>query len=130
MLIYAIRELNHDRIIYIGSTTRTLEQRYDEHRRALEEYGDYVEGRKETFSKGNMALYQGLYWLKKNRFDIRMEVLLDIKDMKYRRGWRCTERDLRLIECAMIAKYQPEYNLAGRSQFFIWDYQNGGYEFD
>lgn len=101
--IYAL--CKNKNLIYIGSTTRSFQQRAREHYRGIQEY----------FETKKSALYA--YSLFEPEDTINFRPLLIANNIAYPQE-QIPEYDLKTMELALISFFQPEGNLAGTSQEF------------
>ena len=92
-------------LIYIGSTTRSFQQRAREHYRGIQEY----------LETGKSTLYA--YSLFRPQDTINFCPLLIANNIAYPQE-QIPEHDLKTMELALISFIQPEGNLAGTSQEF------------
>lgn len=86
-----------DKLMYVGSTIRDFEERLEEHEAAFRK------------SIGGLYVYSLLD-------EIDMRVLIDCSEIKANKTF--TIEDVESMELALIQVYQPEGNLAGRTQEF------------
>lgn len=92
-------------LIYVGSTTRSFQQRAREHYRGIQEY----------FETGKSTLYA--YSLFKPEDTINFRPLLIANNIASSQE-QISEYDLKTMELALISFIQPEGNIAGTSQEF------------
>ena len=95
--IYGIYQ--NDKLVYIGKTHRPFEVRWQEH-------CDILNGKAEK-PKG-MILYDNL---DAKHDKVEFGILLDCSKMKV--NGEITERDLNVMELAMISYFKPDYNWVG-----------------
>lgn len=106
--VYCIRTCADNKIIYIGSTTREFQYRFQEHR--------------ENFANNSAEL--ALY----SRFagqDVKYEILIDCGELKATDGKNgnphiFTEYEIKAMELALIHEHKPEGNIAGNTREFIF----------
>lgn len=101
--IYAL--LASRKIVYIGSTTRSFQQRAREHYRGIQEY----------LKTGKSVLYA--YSLFKPGDTIEFMPMLLANNVAYPKE-QIPEHDLKTMELTFISLIQPKGNLAGTSQEF------------
>ena len=99
----------NDKLVYIGSTTRSFDVRFKEHRgRMLDK--DW---------EGQPKLYQRLREAFERGDRIQLIPLVEVERMK-KKGKGISKRDLAIMELAFISCYLPECNIEGvEKPYFI-----------
>lgn len=89
------------KLIYIGLTLRSFEERFNDHKRNLENKNE------------DMYLYK---FLKDKDYhnNLVLKPLINIKDIKCSN--KLNERDIQMMELALITMYQPLCNVKGKYQ--------------
>lgn len=87
------------KLIYIGMTTRSFKERWNEHKVIIEGERNKPEG---------MILYD---IIEKNQDKIEFRALIDVTKVKV--SSRLTNRDIKAMELALITLYHPEGNYQG-----------------
>lgn len=106
--VYCLRTCSDNKIIYIGSTTRDFEYRFQEHQENF------------ATNSSELALYS-----KFTGQDIKYEVLVDCGTLKATDGKNSnshifTEYEIKAMELALIHEHKPEGNIAGNTKEFIF----------
>lgn len=114
MYVYGIWVSNdktgYSELVYIGSTTQQLADRFQQHKERLEN-PNY---------KRQPKLYNALRWYKINGFQIRLEQMIDVNELKYHPDKMWTKRDLQMLEFALISYFKPKLNVAGVDTYFVF----------
>ena len=101
-----------DELIYIGSTTRTFEVRFKEHRGRMLDAG----------WEGQPLLYGRLRQAFKEGHKLTLVPLVEVEKIK-RKGKGISRRDVKIMELALISWLQPSCNVEGVSEPFFIPYK-------
>lgn len=92
----------NDKLVYIGETIRTFEERFREHKKGFED------NKEQKYIELNKA--------KKNGAKITLVPLIDMDELlggcKNKRSF--TEKEIKCMELVLIKMYQPIFNIEGR----------------
>lgn len=101
-----------DELVYIGSTTRTFEVRFVEHRGHMLDAG----------WTGQPKLYGRLRDAFKRGCRIELRPLVIVEQLK-RKGKGISKRDVKVMELAFIAAFEPECNVEGIDEPYFIPYK-------
>lgn len=88
-----------DELVYIGSTIRPFEVRFEEHRQNVKN------------GSNELSLYQYLREAKKNEYEVTFRVLINCGKIETNKKFDIV--DVESMELALITYFQPKYNIAG-----------------
>lgn len=101
-----------DELIYIGSTTRSFEVRFKEHRGRMLDAG----------WTGQPLLYGRLREAFKQGRSLTLVPLVEIENLK-RKGKGISKRDVHIMELALISWLQPPCNVEGVTEPYFIPYK-------
>ena len=103
--IYAIEVDNE--IIYIGSTSRPFQIRFEEHREGIETYSNHL------------SLYQQMTDYERENY--KFKILVDVEEAKYsNKPSKLNNYELQWMELGFIMAFKPKYNVAGLLTNYIF----------
>lgn len=91
-----------DKLVYIGKTMRNFKERFLEHQQQI--------------NSSNAYLYRTLRAAKQMDLNIKLTPLIIIEELKVNKA--LTNRDINMMELALIQLYQPKCNIQGRLQLY------------
>lgn len=102
--IYAI--LANETIVYIGKSMYNLKERFKQHKNMLESEKHYGK------------IYDIIRFFKDQGCQVSFKYLFQIQDLKITEDQEIDERELELMELALIHHYKPIGNIQGVSRAF------------
>lgn len=92
-----------EKLVYIGKTTTNFQIRFNQH--------------KSNLNNSDKYLYRGLRKAKTYGAKISLRPLIIVEELKVNKP--IVERDIEMMELALIQLYQPKYNIQGIHQNYV-----------
>lgn len=92
-----------EKVVYIGKTTTSFSIRFSQHKSNLKTSDKY--------------LYRGLRKAKKYGAKVTLRPLIILEELKVNKD--ITDRDINMMELALIQLYQPKYNIQGMCRNYV-----------
>lgn len=94
----------NNRLVYVGQTRDSFKSRFQEHKTSLNNSTSY--------------LYNYLRVCKEGGAEISLKPLIIVEELKISKGEKIKERDLKMMELALIDLYKPVCNIQGRLETY------------
>lgn len=91
-----------DKLIYIGKTNKSFKERFQQHKYNMNDTTNLT------------YLYRLLRSAKQLNKNICLKPIIIVENLKIKDNIKITERDVKMMELALITIYQPEANIEGR----------------
>lgn len=91
-----------DKLIYIGKTNKSFKERFQQHKYNMNDTTNLT------------YLYRLLRSAKQLNKNIQLKPIIIVEDLIIKDNIKITERDIKMMELALITLYQPEANIEGR----------------
>lgn len=91
-----------DKLIYIGETNKSFKERFQQHKYNMNDPSNLT------------YLYRILRSAKQLNKNIQLKPIIVVEDLIINDNMKITERDIKMMELALITLYQPEANIEGR----------------
>lgn len=99
--IYVIDDvMQYERLIYVGMTTKSFEERFKRHKSNMEN------------EKIDQRLYKSMRQAKKQGFSVELRPLVILGEIKWNKKY-ISRKELQMMELALIDLFQPEWNWEG-----------------